>query len=691
MKKLYALLIGINQYQNIRNLNACKNDVNKVQDYLIKKHGNNADIKTLIDSEATRNEIVNAFRAHLSQAKSGDTVFFYFSGHGVRQQANTVFRKDSLNGYIECITCHDTSLDGRNVLADKEIRWLIHELYSKTQCHIIVLFDSCHSGDATRGLEENAPVGDIPLKRMATHKSEDAQSRLPELILPIRKWSDFIFGSTVSETTLQNAVNNGMAIDTLLPQGKHIQLAASSSDEPAWEVAGTGLFTESFIQVLKATNEKITYYDFRSLAYQRLNRMYGGEKKNIRQAPQIYSYGESIFQPIFGGIVQQKGIEANLFYNQPKKQWEIDMGAIYGIPNPTDDNLISLVAQLDNEGHKTAFVFIRKVFSDYSVVGFDESEETRQKAIGNPNFAPPLFNKKKLNGYKCLIKKLLQKPIKVAYVGSQLSEDWKHFCKNNAALLDLASVIPVSNNNEADYVLNTEGVQIFVAFPTAINRPLIKQIQMNDSTKAFESILSQLEQISRWEFVKTHENKLNGSDLLHSITIDLSISKGQKMVANQGKVDVNFNFDCNGETYYSTEEINITLTNTSSERLYVAAAWLGERMGIDCTPIAENSVASPIEKDKSINLWGSAVPFNYQSYIKEFGWDKFSNFLKIYISDAPFNITLLHQLDMDAPTKLRGTEKGAGPKTEPIPVDIDNSQKVAKWAVKTVEFVVHTR
>jgi hypothetical protein len=67
----------------------------------------------------------------------------------------------------------------------------------------------------------------------------------------------------------------------------------------------------------------------------------------------------------------------------------------------------------------------------------------------------------------------------------------------------------------------------------------------------------------------------------------------------------------------------------------------------------------------------------------------FSNFFKIYISDAPFNITLLQQLDMDSPTKLRDGEKN--PNLYLLPVNIDNSQKVAKWAVKTVEFVILTR
>ena len=117
--KLFALLVGINRYKAIRGLNACETDVNSVKTYLTESHSSDANIKTLIDQEATRDAIVNNFRTHLKQAKQGDVAFFYFSGHGVRQKANDVFKSSSLNDNIECITCHDTTLDGRNLLSDR--------------------------------------------------------------------------------------------------------------------------------------------------------------------------------------------------------------------------------------------------------------------------------------------------------------------------------------------------------------------------------------------------------------------------------------------------------------------------------------------------------------------------------------------------------------------------------------------
>ncbi len=685
--KLFALLVGINRYKAIRGLNACETDVNSVKTYLTESHGSDANIKTLIDQEATRDAIVNNFRTHLKQAKQGDVAFFYFSGHGVRQKANDVFKSSSLNDNIECITCHDTTLDGRNLLSDKEIRWLIHELYTATKSHIVMVFDSCHSGDATRGLGDvNPPEGAGPMKRTATALASNPteQSRMPELILPVRQWSDFIFADKLKEAAVKKTVTMGDSLDEIFPQGNHVHLAAASSNEPAWEAGGTGLFTKSLLDVLRATNEKVTYYDFRSLAYQRLNRYYGGSKKNIRQSPQVYSYEESIFQPFFGGIVQQKGIETNLFYNDSKKQWEIDMGAIYGIPEPTDAQPIQLLAKIDDT--QTASVYIKKVFSDYCVVGFDEAEEARQMKAGTAGVAPPIFNKNKQEGYKCLIKKLLQKPLKVAYIGKHFAAEWATFSTKNAALLDLSGVISVKSPSEADYVLNTEGGQIFMAKPADKDKPLAEQVSNKDLDAAFSDILSQLTTVSRWEFVKQHENKTGGKDLLGKIKIDIVDSKGVVYAPKDGKIDVKFSFSNIKDVFYSKEEIAIKITNTSASTLYIASAWLGERFGIDCTYINQNSIASPLEAGKSVELWGSTMPLSFLPYIKSFGWSKFSNLLKVYISDAPFNITLLQQLDLDPPTDTRGGAKAVG---RPDPVQEDTAEKTAQWAVQTIELVIN--
>lgn len=80
----YALLIGISDYEpaHIRDL---EGPVNDVQDMftVIQSWGFNAkNIQTLLDSQATRDNIINAIQHYSQQLKTGDQLFIFFSGHG---------------------------------------------------------------------------------------------------------------------------------------------------------------------------------------------------------------------------------------------------------------------------------------------------------------------------------------------------------------------------------------------------------------------------------------------------------------------------------------------------------------------------------------------------------------------------------------------------------------------------------
>ncbi|NJK60365.1 MAG: hypothetical protein HC918_09160 [Oscillatoriales cyanobacterium SM2_1_8] len=82
----WALLIGINQY-NARGdwlpLNGCLTDVALLRELLIAQFGfADSDILVLGDRQATRPNILAAFREHLGGAGGEDTVWVHFSGHG---------------------------------------------------------------------------------------------------------------------------------------------------------------------------------------------------------------------------------------------------------------------------------------------------------------------------------------------------------------------------------------------------------------------------------------------------------------------------------------------------------------------------------------------------------------------------------------------------------------------------------
>lgn len=78
-----ALLVGINQYPGA-NLGGCVTDVELQRELLLHRFGfQSADILTLTDQQATRQNLESAFLNHLTeQARSGDVVVFHFSGYG---------------------------------------------------------------------------------------------------------------------------------------------------------------------------------------------------------------------------------------------------------------------------------------------------------------------------------------------------------------------------------------------------------------------------------------------------------------------------------------------------------------------------------------------------------------------------------------------------------------------------------
>lgn len=94
-RRKLALLIGINQYpEQVCDyplthglaLAGCLTDVELQQELLIHRFGfQPGDILTLTDQQATRQNIEDAFLAHLTnQARAGDVVVFHFSGLGSR-------------------------------------------------------------------------------------------------------------------------------------------------------------------------------------------------------------------------------------------------------------------------------------------------------------------------------------------------------------------------------------------------------------------------------------------------------------------------------------------------------------------------------------------------------------------------------------------------------------------------------
>ena len=79
----YALIIGIDKYQNVQHLNYAVKDAESIQDILLNTfdfpEGN---ITLLKNEEANKDAILKAFSDITTKAEDKDRVLIYFAGHG---------------------------------------------------------------------------------------------------------------------------------------------------------------------------------------------------------------------------------------------------------------------------------------------------------------------------------------------------------------------------------------------------------------------------------------------------------------------------------------------------------------------------------------------------------------------------------------------------------------------------------
>ena len=172
----YAIVIAIGDYPQIatraQNWNdlSSKNDYDIVLEMLKKQKFETKNIKSLIDEQATVENIDDAFTHLLNSVVEGDIVYFHFSGHG--QQIADVngkeFKKtnhliaDEADGWDEALVTYNAPLsfeDGyefQDHYVDDQLNYQLTRIRKKigSNGQVIVVLDACHSGSGTRGGNE---------------------------------------------------------------------------------------------------------------------------------------------------------------------------------------------------------------------------------------------------------------------------------------------------------------------------------------------------------------------------------------------------------------------------------------------------------------------------------------------------------------------------------------------------------
>ena len=141
----WALIIGINEYHNFSQLKYAVEDAKSIKTTLMTQYGfPEENIALLIDNNATKDKIQNAFYNLVEKTQQDDAVVVFFAGHGTTRK-NPGSNEDL--GYLIPIDGINDNLT-RTTLSMKTINTFSNEIPAKS---VLFLVDACYGGLAAVG------------------------------------------------------------------------------------------------------------------------------------------------------------------------------------------------------------------------------------------------------------------------------------------------------------------------------------------------------------------------------------------------------------------------------------------------------------------------------------------------------------------------------------------------------------
>lgn len=300
---LYCLLVGIDCYlpnelpggPSYPNLGGCVRDVSKVEEFMRDRLGvPGARILKLTATDAggaeppeprerwpTYANIVRAFRRLGELARPGDQVYIHYSGHGGRTRTIVPNIKGA-DGRDESLVPTDISADEGRYLRDVEVARLLKDLADRGLV-VTVVFDSCHSGGATRGLG---------VRVRGVGVADDRPAPSASLVAPLEElaetWLEVTAGGTRSVS-----LGGGWLPE---PRG-YVLLAACRPSELAYEsvfegVESNGALTYWLLDSLETLGLNVSYKQLHDRIVAKVHGQFE------RQTPQLQGEGARL---LFGG------------------------------------------------------------------------------------------------------------------------------------------------------------------------------------------------------------------------------------------------------------------------------------------------------------------------------------------------------------------------------------------------------
>jgi hypothetical protein len=696
----HVLLIGINFYfphrlpegNCYKNLKGCVQDINHVETYL--KDTFNLTPDQIIKLTATASDnpeqpqespellptyenIVNKFKEVTAKAQPQDLIYIHYSGHGGR--AKTIY--EDIKGFAafdEALVPTDIGQPNSRYLRDLELAKLLDDMVQK-QLAVTVVFDSCHSGGATR--DETKEEDNIAAR--GSHFIDMTDRPKDSLVAPPEEFAQMS----------RNIVTNSRSItvaDSLFPTPNgYTLIAACREHELAYEKVFEGTERNGALTyfLLKALREFGTEISAKEL-YDRIFPLVNNDFQ--RQTPLLIGETERTF---FGvQTVKVSRTAPVMKVDVAKNRVQLRMGQASGIQKGAEFNIFKFGTRdfKDTDQRIASATVVELGASDcwveitqlYNLRTINNQLQEGMIDIGFPAYyvGPGVKQIRKIR--LLLPDALAQFPaINLSSIPTTIKQikerveghRWIEFCSEEEP--DDNVDYFVSLNSEGEYwILDANKQRIKnILFPIKVDEP-----------EAEERLINRLIHVARYYTTLDLDNDDILSPLNRKLKVELVKSEKQQLkVLNTGN---NIPIITEGE-----EKIYLKVRNESKQTLNITILILDADFSISTFYLdgVAAEVMQPEQEKNSKKSLKLELPQNYEEAL---------NVMKVFATVNTTNFEFLELPALDQARKGFGTQQPTNSLEKLLAAVVDENNPTRKvtmavdaseeWTTEKVEFVL---
>jgi pimeloyl-ACP methyl ester carboxylesterase len=512
-------------------------------------------------------------------------------------------------------------------LADKELAKLLAEVSEKNP-HLIVVMDCCHSGSGTR----NVMLQETGVRRVETDQRQ-------------RPLESFIFAAAEAETLVSSRSPEQNPSGWKLPQGRHVVMSACRDCEEAKEFYGDGqhrgAFSYFLMETLQKANGSLTYRDL----FKRANAIVRG--RVAAQSPQLEATQlAELDQPFLGGAIAFRPPYFTVSFSN-QQGWAIDGGAVHGVQGPAANGETTLLALFPFDSPPEDLRQVAKAVAIAEV----QSVLPQLSQLKVTSGADQLMTD---TTYKAVVTSLPLPPLSVFLEGESEGISWVRQALSQSGPEGQPSLYVTETN-----VLAAANFRVvardhtYSIFRPADDRPLVAQVD-NYALETALKVVQRLEHMARWQAIATLASPADSRIPANAVQMQIEVNG-----VEQQAVDLRLAYQyTNGS--WAQPTFRLKLQNTWTEPLYCALLDLTERFSVSAELLPGGGVwLQPGEEAWALdgNLFYCSVP----KELWQQGVTEYQDVLKLIVSTAEFDATLLQQDKLDLPI-TRSLTRGAGRK-----------------------------